>query len=108
MRRGPHAPRARGGAGRVSGRACAPGLGGPDGTLHQLGEDLVALLDALEVARARVAGFSLGGTVAMRVAIDHPERVAALALVATSSRVGRTAADWYRERASMVENGDSW
>src|SRR5206468_473135 len=76
-------------------------LGRPDGSLRQLGGDLVALLDALEIERARIAGFSLGGTVAMRTAIDHPDRVSALALVATSSRVGRGAADWYRERLSM-------
>src|SRR5919109_604026 len=50
---------------------------------------------------------SLGGTIAMRAAIDHPERVRGLALVATSSRVGRAAADWYRQRVEMVERGDS-
>src|SRR6185312_13785106 len=53
-----------------------------------------------------IAGFSLGGTIAMRVAIDHPARVRGLALVATSSRVGRSAAEWYRERVAMVERGD--
>ena len=83
-------------------------LGKPDGSLHQLGEDLVALLDALEIERARIAGFSLGGTIAMRVGIDHPDRVDRLVLVATSSRVGRSAAGWYRERLSMVRNEDSW
>ncbi len=83
-------------------------LGKPDGSLRQLGEDLVGLLDALEIQRARIAGFSLGGTIAMRVAIDHPDRVDKLVLVATSSRVGRTAAGWYRERLSMVKNEDSW
>ncbi len=81
-------------------------LGSPDGTLRQLGADLVALLDAIGVERAHVAGFSLGGTIAMRAAIDHPERVRGLVLVATSSRVGRAAADWYRERAAMVERRD--
>ena len=83
-------------------------LGKPDGTLRQLGEDLVALLDALDVERADVAGFSLGGTIAMRASMDHPERVDRLVLVATSSRVGRQAADWYRERRKMVEHGDEW
>ena len=81
-------------------------LGSPDGTLRQLGDDLVALLDALGLARVDIAGFSLGGTIAMRTAIDHPERVRRLVLVATSSRVGRAAADWYRERAAMVERSD--
>ena len=81
-------------------------LGEPDGTLRQLGEDLVALLDGLDIEQPDVAGFSLGGTIAMRIAIDHPHRVNRLVLVATSSRVGRTAADWYRERAAMVERRD--
>ena len=83
-------------------------LGTPDGSLRQLGKDLVGLLDALEIQRARIVGFSLGGTIAMRLAIDHPDRVDKLVLVATSSRVGRSAASWYRERLSMVNNEDSW
>ena len=81
-------------------------LGSPDGTLRQLGGDLVALLDALQIRRADIAGFSLGGTIAMRVGIDHPERVGKLALVATSSRVGRSAAVWYRQRVEMVASAD--
>ncbi|HLQ61290.1 MAG TPA: alpha/beta fold hydrolase [Candidatus Acidoferrales bacterium] len=78
-------------------------LGQADGTLRQLGEDLRELLDALKIETAAVAGFSLGGTVAMRFALDHPERVRRLLLVATSSRVGRAAADWYRERIALAE-----
>jgi 3-oxoadipate enol-lactonase len=81
-------------------------LGLPDGTLGQLGSDLIALVDALGIERADLAGFSLGGTIAMRVGIDHPERVGRLVLVATSSRVGRSAAEWYRHRVEMVANGD--
>ena len=81
-------------------------LGDPDGSLRQLGADLVSLLDGLDIERSNVAGFSLGGTIAMRVAVDHPERVGRLALVATSSRVGRTAAEWYRDRVVMVERND--
>jgi len=82
-------------------------LGQPDCSLRQLGDDLVALMDVLDLRRADVAGFSLGGTIAMRLGIDHPERVRGLALVATSSRVGRAAADWYRERVALVETSDA-
>jgi pimeloyl-ACP methyl ester carboxylesterase len=81
-------------------------LGAADGSLGQLGRDLVGLMDAIEVPRAVVAGFSLGGTIAMRLGIDHPERVEGLALLATSSRVGAAAAQWYRERADAVDLGD--
>jgi pimeloyl-ACP methyl ester carboxylesterase len=82
-------------------------LGAGDGTLEQLGADLVGLLDALEIERPVVAGFSLGGTIAMRAAIDHPERIAAIALVATSSRVNSAARDWYLERARLAAAGES-
>lgn len=81
-------------------------LGNADRSLRQLGDDLVALLDAVGLESADLAGFSLGGTIAMRVAIDHPERVGSLVLVATSSRVGRAAAEWYRQRADMVDRND--
>ena len=76
-------------------------IGDADGTLDQLGADLARLMDAIGLERAAVAGFSLGGTIAMRLAIDHPERVDVLFAVATSSRVGSTAAQWYAERAAM-------
>lgn len=79
-------------------------LGAANGTLRQLGDDLIMLMDALDIERAVLGGFSLGGTIAMRAAIDHPERVAALGLVATSSRVGSAAAEWYRTRAEMAAN----
>ena len=81
-------------------------LGKPDGTLRQLGADMIGLMDSLGVERADIAGFSLGGTIAMRVAIDNPGRVRGLVLVATSSRVGRSAGDWYRQRVAMVGAGD--
>lgn len=81
-------------------------LGRGEGTLAQLAGDLLSLMDALAIDRAVLAGFSLGGTVAMRVAIERPERVQALALVATSSRVGSAAAEWYRTRGEMAAGGD--
>ncbi|HTW99273.1 MAG TPA: alpha/beta fold hydrolase [Acidimicrobiales bacterium] len=81
-------------------------LGDADGTLLQLSEDLAALMEVAGIGPAVLGGFSLGGTVAMRCAIDHPELVSALALVATSSRVNSAAAQWYRERAEAVDSGD--
>ena len=80
-------------------------LGEADGTLAQLATDLLSLLDALQLQRADLCGFSLGGTIVMRTAIDHPERVGRLLPTATSSRVGRTAAEWYRERVELGSQG---
>lgn len=58
----------------------------PEGpyTLGELAADLVELLDTLDVARAAVAGVSLGGMVAMRAALDAPDRIGPLALCCTS------------------------
>ena len=80
-------------------------LGRPDGTLAQLAADLGLLLDALSLERVALAGFSLGGTIAMRFAVDNPDRVEKLIPVATSSRVGRAAAEWYVERAALADQG---
>ena len=44
-------------------------------------DDLRALLDSLGVFRARLAGFSLGGAVAVHFALRHPERTIALAMI---------------------------
>jgi 3-oxoadipate enol-lactonase len=44
---------------------------------------MLALLDALEIERAVVAGWSMGGFVAQSLVREAPERVAALALIST-------------------------
>src|ERR1700730_9566874 len=77
-------------------------VGEADGTLGQLGADLARLMHVIGLERAAVAGFSCGGTIARRLAIDHPEKVYVLFDVATSSRVGSAAAQWYADRAAMA------
>ncbi len=47
----------------------------------RLAHDLEEVLDALEVGRAALAGASMGAHTALRFALEHPERVAALGLV---------------------------
>ena len=48
-------------------------------------EDLKGLLDHLGIARAVIGGMSQGGFVALRFALQHPERVAALILISTQA-----------------------
>lgn len=52
-------------------------------TIEGMAADLEALLDSLEIDRLPVVGWSMGGFVAQRLATRAPERVAALALIAT-------------------------
>jgi pimeloyl-ACP methyl ester carboxylesterase len=56
-------------------------------TMRGLAEDVAALLDALEIERAHVAGWSLGSAVAQELAIAHPDRVGALVLYGTWAQV---------------------
>lgn len=54
-------------------------------TIADLADDAARLLDKLGIARAHVVGISLGGFVALQVAVRHPDRVEKLVLVATSA-----------------------
>ena len=52
-------------------------------TLDFLADQLVAAADAEGLERFALAGFSLGGPIAIRAAAKHPDRVSALILTAT-------------------------
>src|SRR3954454_22609994 len=61
-----------------------PAAGGSP-EIEDLGRDVLALLDAVGIERAAVGGLSLGGMVAMWLAAHAPERVTALAVLASSA-----------------------
>jgi pimeloyl-ACP methyl ester carboxylesterase len=48
-----------------------------------MADDIAALIGELKLERAAIMGFSLGGAVALRMAIQHPELVERLVLVST-------------------------
>lgn len=56
--------------------------------LGDLADDAVALLDALGIGRAHVAGHSLGGYVIWRLLMDHPARLRTATLVNPGSPYG--------------------
>jgi 3-oxoadipate enol-lactonase len=67
------------------GHGQSPAPAGPY-TADDLVDDLVALLDEIGAERAHVAGLSLGGMTAMRLAVREPQRVDRLALLCTSAK----------------------
>jgi pimeloyl-ACP methyl ester carboxylesterase len=69
---------------RDTGRSVSYPAGAPQYTGADLVADAVGLLDALGLGRAHVVGISAGGAMAQHIAVDHPERVASLTLIATS------------------------
>jgi pimeloyl-ACP methyl ester carboxylesterase len=48
-----------------------------------MADDIAALIGSLGLERVAIMGFSLGGGVALRTAIEHPDRVERLVLVST-------------------------
>lgn len=70
--------------------------------LSELASDVVAVMDSAGIQRAHIAGLSLGGMVAMRLALDAPDQVERLALVCTSATMD--AAAW-QARIDAVRSG---
>ncbi|WP_225992269.1 alpha/beta fold hydrolase [Actinomadura montaniterrae] len=93
-----------------------------DYTLRDLVADAAGVLDAHGLGAAHVVGFGTGGWIAQLLALDYPERVASVALIATRPTapgpndadlpehapevtahfMNRPAVDW-TDRASVVE-----
>lgn len=77
--------------------------------------DMVRLLDALDIDKVRVLGFSDGGTVGLLLAALHPQRVLALAVMGAQPTINAQnvtairhwllevplAEDWQKELASL-------
>jgi pimeloyl-ACP methyl ester carboxylesterase len=59
--------------------------GAPDYTLSDMAADGMAVLDALGIERAHVAGTSMGGMIVQVMAIEHPERVASLCSIMSTT-----------------------
>src|SRR5947209_752169 len=72
-------------------------------SMHDLGSDLIALLDRLEIERASLCGLSIGGMISMWVAARAPARVERLVLCCTSAQLGPPSA--WTERAAAVRAG---
>jgi pimeloyl-ACP methyl ester carboxylesterase len=68
-----------------------PGHGGSEGpgrsSIPAYGDWLVSFLDAVELERAVLVGHSMGGGIALDVALRYPARVAGLGLIATGARL---------------------
>lgn len=68
-------------------------------TFEAMADDVAALIAHLDLGRADVMGFSLGGGVALRTAIQHPDVVDRLVLASTPFR----RSGWYPEMSAGMD-----
>ena len=85
------------------GHGASPVPPGPYG-IDDLGRDVLALLDRLEVERASFCGLSLGGMVGMWLADHAPERIDRLVLCCTSAKLGPPE-NWTSRAATVRAEG---
>jgi len=55
-------------------------------SIEGMAADAIGILDALEIERAHVVGWSMGGMIAQELAISYPQRVDRLVLLASAAR----------------------
>lgn len=69
-------------------------------SIARLGRDVLAVMDTHGIARASLAGISIGGIVSLWVACHAPERVDRLVLANTAARIGND--ELWHERIRVV------
>jgi 3-oxoadipate enol-lactonase len=84
---------------RGTGRSAKPP--GPY-SIEQMAADVVGLLDQLDLTRAHMLGISMGGRIAMALALTQPDRLNRLVLVATSPRAA--GARWLVRPGMLLAN----
>ena len=77
----------------------------PPYSIESLSADLVALWDALGIERSHLVGLGLGSTVAMRTAIDRPERIDRLAPCCCRARMVPEFATMWERLTETVRAG---
>lgn len=79
----------------------------PDGPydIALLARDVVALLDALDVARTSFIGLSMGGMIGQMLAIRHADRLDNVMLCDTTSVTPVAAQPMWDQRAAIAEDG---
>jgi pimeloyl-ACP methyl ester carboxylesterase len=93
---------------RDTGRSTSFPAGAPPYALAYLADDAVALLDVLELGAAHLVGMSLGGELAERIAVEHPDRALSVTVIAVRpepaacASTDRDHTDWW-DRKSAVD-----
>ncbi len=75
----------------------------PDHSVAAMAEDMIAVLDATDTARAHIVGHAAGGNAGLQLALDHPERLDRLVVVNGWSRPDPHVARCFTARTRLLE-----
>jgi len=75
------------------------------GSVGQLADDLAQILSAQSNGAVWLVGFSMGGVIAQRFALDFPQLVKGLILIASSCTVGRPGIAFFNSRIEQADEG---
>lgn len=76
----------------------------PEYSIDQLGQDVIALADALGIKKFAFCGISLGGAIGQWLALQEPDRLTGLILANTSPQF-RPRANWDDRRKAVLAGG---
>lgn len=87
----------------LPGHGGAPTPAGPNTVAH-LAEGVLSLLDHHGIGRCHYAGVSLGGAIGLQLALDHPDRLLSLTVLASAARFADPAS-WPARAATVRAQG---
>lgn len=75
-------------------------------TISEMAADVYQLIEHLKLGKVCAVGLSMGGRVAMRLALDHPEDIATLVLASTKSEPALEVRDELEALAQRARRGE--
>jgi 3-oxoadipate enol-lactonase len=72
-------------------------------TIEQLGGDVIALIEALNLSQVAYCGLSIGGLIGQWLAVNEPEHFCAFIFANTAAKIGN--AEGWSQRIATVEQG---
>ena len=75
-------------------------------SIRQMAEDTIGLLDAIDLDSVHVAGHSMGGQIALELALSRPERVRSLILLSSCAKMderGRTVIELWGDFPKLLD-----
>lgn len=78
-----------------------------DFSIQLFAEDIIALLDELKIERAHFLGFSMGGNIALTLALNYPERIEKLIIAASNAVMNAQIRLFVDAVLDVYENGIS-